>query len=67
MTQSMDKTVAFKGKISEAPSDAEYWRSRPPEERLAAVEELRRDFHGPHYDSEQRLQRVVRIVVRKDQ
>jgi len=35
-----------------------YWLSRPPEERLAAVDELRRQAYG---DS-QRLQRVVRVV-----
>ena len=61
----MDKTVTFKGRISEAPKDTEYWRSRPPQERLLAVEELRRDFHGPSYDSKQGIERVIRIVERK--
>jgi hypothetical protein len=34
------------------------WRSRPVEERLAAVEFLRKQFHG----SGPRLQRVYRLV-----
>jgi len=43
---------------SEMRQNLEYWLSRPPEERLAAVEELRRQFYGPP----QRLERVVRVV-----
>ena len=35
-----------------------YWLSRPPKERLDAVDELRRQAYG---DSE-RLQRVARVV-----
>ena len=37
-----------------------YWRGRPPEERLAAVEFLRRQFIGPGA----RLQRVLRVTTR---
>lgn len=40
--------------------DLKYWLSKPPEERIAAVEYLRRQFHG----SSERLQRVARIVQR---
>jgi hypothetical protein len=43
---------------SEIRQNLEYWLSRPTEERLAAVEELRRQFYG---DS-QRLQRVARVI-----
>ncbi len=35
-----------------------YWLSRPPEERLAAVDELRRQVYGDSH----RLQRVARVV-----
>ena len=35
-----------------------YWRSRPLEERIAAVEFLRRQFHGPGA----RLRRVHRVL-----
>jgi hypothetical protein len=37
-----------------------YWLSRPAEERLAAVEFLRRQFHGP----DARLRRVHRLLDR---
>ena len=43
---------------SEIRQNLEYWLSRPPEERLAAVDTLRRQYYG---DS-QRLQRVVRVI-----
>jgi hypothetical protein len=38
--------------------DVQYWLSKSPEERIAAVEYLRRQFHG----SSARLQRVARVV-----
>jgi hypothetical protein len=44
--------------FSEIRQNLEYWLSRPPEERLAAVDALRREYYG---DS-QRLQRVVRVI-----
>jgi len=40
--------------------DLEYWRSRSPEERIAAVEELRRQFYGDLPG----LSRVVRVIQR---
>ena len=40
--------------------DLEYWLQRTPEERLAAVEKLRRQ----HYGSTARFQRVARVVQR---
>lgn len=40
--------------------DLEYWLSRPPGERMAAVESLRRHFYG----NLPRLQRVVRVLQR---
>jgi hypothetical protein len=43
---------------SEIRKNLEYWLSRTPEERLSAVEILRRQVYG---DS-QGLQRVVRVV-----
>jgi hypothetical protein len=47
---------------SEIKQNLRYWLSRPPEERLAAVDALRREFYG---DS-QRLQRVARVISRED-
>jgi len=48
--------------FSEIRQNLEYWLSRPPEERLAAVDALRREYYG---DS-QRLQRVVRVILRQE-
>jgi hypothetical protein len=48
--------------FSEIGQNLEYWLSRPPEERLAAVDTLRREYYG---DS-QRLQRVARVIGRED-
>jgi len=43
---------------SEIKQNLQYWLSRPPQERLAAVDALRREYYG---DS-QRLQRVARVL-----
>ena len=45
-------------KHSEIKQNLKYWLSRPPEERLAAVDTLRREYYG---DSP-RLQRVARVI-----
>jgi len=47
---------------SEIKQNLQYWLSRPAEERLAAVNALRREFYG---DS-QRLQRTARVISRDD-
>jgi hypothetical protein len=39
-------------------SDLRYWLSRPPEERVSAVEILRKQIHG----NSERLQRTVVII-----
>lgn len=49
----MDKDFELKQNL-------EYWLSRPPEERIEAVEILRKQFYGDKYPS--RIQKVVRIV-----
>ena len=40
--------------------DLSYWLTRPPEERVATVELLRRQYHG----STSRLQRLARVTER---
>jgi hypothetical protein len=58
------KKVVTKKKLSDLKndkSDLNYWLSKTPDERILAVEELRRQYAG----SEERLQRVVRIIKRK--
>ena len=41
--------------------DLVYWLSRTPDERIAAVEYLRRQFDG----NSDRLQRVARVIQRR--
>lgn len=43
--------------------DLAYWLSRPPAERLAEVERLRREYYGiPPDGAFPRLQRVARLL-----
>lgn len=48
--------------ISEQGSDLEYWLSQPPGARLAALEEIRREYHGWSTDEEPRIEKVVNII-----
>lgn len=58
----MEKVVA-KIRLSKQGSDLEYWRSKTFAERLAALEEIRREYNSWKYtDAEQRFQRVYRVV-----
>ena len=45
---------------SQAKDDLKYWLSKPAEERISAVEILRRQWYG---DSA-RLQRTIRVIKR---
>lgn len=62
----MDKPFALQRVARKGPAeppgraDLRYWLSRPPEERIAAVEYLRRQYHA----STSRLQKVARVVQR---
>jgi len=56
----LKKVINIK-KLNETISSAEeleYWMKKTPEERISAVEILRKQTHG----SSARLQRIVRIV-----
>lgn len=57
--------VYRKMRINEQGSDLEYWLSQSPVARLAAVEEIRREYHGWKHGAEPRLQRVLAIVKRQ--
>lgn len=56
------KVVKKRGlhEFSEVKEDLAYWVSRTPEERVAEVERLRRQYHG----SSTRLQRSACVVER---
>jgi hypothetical protein len=52
------------GPLLPSQRDVTWWRRQSPQARLAAVEELRREYHRWKYGAEPRLQRVYRIVQR---
>lgn len=55
--------VLTKGKMIEQKSDFAYWQSKGYAQRLAALEEIRREYNDWKYsDAEQRFQRVYRVV-----
>ena len=58
----MIQKVITKRKIDDLSSDDDlsYWQKRSHEERIAAVEILRRQYHG----SSERLQRSARVIER---
>jgi hypothetical protein len=56
------KKVVTRTSLNDPPRDREYWLSRPPEERLAAVEQLRQQAAAGSPDAEQGLQRVCRVT-----
>jgi hypothetical protein len=53
-----------KYRLGEQPSDFAYWQTRSPQERLAALEAIRAEYHGFTNESQQGLLRVYRIVKR---
>jgi len=57
--------VYRKMNLKEQPTDFAYWQSQPPIARLAALEEIRREYHGWTYETEPRLQRVYRVIKQK--
>ena len=58
----MIKKVVKKYKLQKtsAKDDLKYWLGKTPEERISAVEILRRQVYG----NNQRLQRVARVIKR---
>jgi hypothetical protein len=58
------KKIVTKMKIKEAKSDYAYWAGQPFVARLAALEEIRREYHQWKFGAEPRLQRVYTIVKR---
>lgn len=48
-------------KMSEQKSDFEYWQTKTVADRLAALEEIRAEYHGKDYESQRGLQRVFTI------
>jgi hypothetical protein len=53
-----------KVKLQEQKTDFAYWQSEPYHARLAALEQIRREYHQWRYHAEPRLQRVYRVIER---
>jgi hypothetical protein len=58
------KKVWSKGRLGEQEPDSVYWRRQSCEARLAALEQIRQEYHTWRYGAEPRLQRVYQIVKR---
>lgn len=56
--------VVNKVSLGDRQSDAVYWRSKPYQDRLAALEQIRQEFHQWKYGDEPRFQRVYTIIKR---
>ena len=52
-------------KKGEEPDDIFYWLSRPPVERVRALEEIRKQYNDWKYGAGLEFQRVYSIVKRK--
>jgi hypothetical protein len=57
--------VFRKTKRQEQGTDFKYWQSRTPEERLATLELIRREYNQWKYGSEPRFQKVLLIIKRQ--
>ncbi len=51
-----------KYKLGEQPKESVYWQAKSYQERIAALEEIRREYNLWRYNAEQRLQRVYHII-----
>lgn len=56
--------VVTKTNIRQQTSDFAYWQTQSYQARLAALEEIRQEYHRWRYGAEPRLQRVYTIVKR---
>lgn len=56
--------VCTKLNVRDQQSDFAFWQTQSYQARLAALEQIRREYHQWRYGAEPRLQRVCRIVKR---
>lgn len=56
--------VVKKYKFNEQPNDFVFWQSRSHNERLDALEQIRKEYNLWRYNAEQGFQRVYRIIKR---
>jgi hypothetical protein len=63
-TTSRVEKVCTKVMLGEKKSDFAFWQTRTYEERLAALEQIRHEYHRWKYGAEPRLQKVCTIIKR---
>jgi hypothetical protein len=56
------KKVVTKVRLNDKKTDKAYWRERSYTERLAALEEIRQEYHQWKYSGESRMQKAVKII-----
>jgi hypothetical protein len=56
--------VVTKAKLSDKKTDSAYWRQQSYSARLAALEEIRQEYHRWRYGAEPGFQRVYTITKR---
>jgi hypothetical protein len=61
---SLDRSAFSVTTLSDQSDDRAYWQSQSPEQRLAAVEQLRQLNYD--YDPAERLQRVLEVAQREE-
>lgn len=59
----MEKVVRIQ-KLHQGESDFAFWQKQPPEKRLEALEEIRKEYNDWKYGTDIRFQRVYRIIKR---
>jgi hypothetical protein len=57
--------VVSKLHLKDAKNDAVYWRSRPCQERLDALEQIREEYHHWRGDAQPGFQRIYSIIKRR--
>jgi hypothetical protein len=62
MIRSINPVYSKKETIKKDSNDFLFWQSRPIEERVAALEEIRQEFNQWRYGAEQGFQRVYTII-----
>jgi hypothetical protein len=58
------KAAVVKADVNEQKTDFAYWQTQSYEARLAALEQIRAEYHHWDHGAEPRLQRVYQIVKR---
>jgi hypothetical protein len=58
------KKIVTKVKLSDKKTDSAYWRKQSYPARLAALEEIRQEYHRWRFGAEPGFQRVYTIVKR---